>query len=356
MTSLKKSSSYDKNYESLQIGNVPFVPLREDEQREYTDEERCIRTFVRMRIDFQKARIRLGNQIFQNFRMKLGLNSSEPTETNKEADSFLKQLKKEHDRLSDAIVGLSKKRAEKYIKDEGGVISSYFEYEMTSEYIESLLREQRVDKMIGKLVKEFPIWNKCMSHIVGLGPVIAGSILAFVDIHKSESVSAFWRYCGVDVRPNGQGASKMYPKKNEKGEPNPPGNYVIQEYINSKGELDVKKSLGYGTFLKSKLLGVLPGSILKQQHRPGNYYAPIFYNTRKMYQNHPNHSWKSPLHIQRMANRKMVQIMLMHIWICWRTLEGLDIKQPYHERVLGKTHKGETQEDICRRLYPEVFE
>lgn len=351
---LKKHKAYDETLEKLGFGDVDLVTLP-TKSREYNGFELDIRLFVRMRIDAQLARIRMGNQIFQNFRIKTGLSSNQPTSDDKEVDKLLKQLTNEYSRITDNLIQLSLAKKKKFFKTEEGIISNYYEYNIISEYMSMLEREKRIESNMGDILSHFPIYTKCMTEILGVGPVIAGSLLAFVDIYKSESVSAFWRFCGCDVRKNGQGSSKMYPRKNENGEENDPHNYVIQEYIDTNGELNVKRSLGYGTFLKSKLLGVLPGNILKHKAKPHNYYAPIFYNSRKMYQNHPNHKWKSPLHIQRMANRKMIQTMLMHIWICWRSLEGLDIKAPYHERVLGQTHKGNTQLEICKELYPGCF-
>ena len=136
----------------------------------------------------------MGNQIFQNFRVKLGLKSSQPTTDDKDVDKLLKQLTKEFTRLTDNIIELSKAKRKKYFKTEKGIISNYYEYNIIAEYVAMLEREKRIEGHMDDILDFFPIWTECIDNIMGVGPIIAGSLLAFVDIHKSESVSAFWRF------------------------------------------------------------------------------------------------------------------------------------------------------------------
>jgi len=38
---------------------------------------------------------------------------------------------------------------------------------------------------------------------------------------------------------------------------------------------------------------------------------------------------KGTAHIHAMAQRKMVKVFLQHLWVQWRTMEGLSISMPY---------------------------
>jgi len=46
----------------------------------------------------------------------------------------------------------------------------------------------------------------------------------------------------------------------------------------------------------------------------------------------------TPMHVHRMAMRKMIKIFLSHVWLKWREFEGLPLTKSYEEAILGHTN------------------
>ena len=51
-------------------------------------------------------------------------------------------------------------------------------------------------------------------------------------------------------------------------------------------------------------------------------------------------AWKDAKkdHRHKAAIRKMIKEFLKNLYIAWRTIEGLPIREPYEVEYLGKTH------------------
>jgi intein/homing endonuclease len=56
--------------------------------------------------------------------------------------------------------------------------------------------EGRIARLIAGEVKEVPVWDEWLSKVKGVGPVMAGGLIAFIDdISKARTVSSLWKYC-----------------------------------------------------------------------------------------------------------------------------------------------------------------
>lgn len=183
---------------------------------------------------------------------------------------------------------------------------------------------------VKRLIKTFPIYD-WLDKQKGCGPTMSGVLLSEIDIHRANTASSLWAYCGLAVK-DGEGQRR---KKGEK--------------------------LNYNPFLKTKMVGVLSDCMIKSKSPWTEYYYN--YKTRKentkvpkcmrcggngVYNNAPcyncdgsgkNAPWgKSQKHRDQAARRYMIKMFLMEFWKEWRTLEGLPTPDPYAEAYLGRTH------------------
>lgn len=170
----------------------------------------------------------------------------------------------------------------------------------------------------------------------GIGPTLAGVIISEIDIHKAETVSALWKFCGLDVRDG----KAPRPTKGQK--------------------------LGYNGWLRTKLVGVAADCMLKCRSEWREHYDN--YKHRKQHTlvdqcagcdgkgkakkgegkgkkckncngtGGPAPWGESDGHRHRAAMRYMTKMFLAELWKEWRAAEDLEVKAPYAEAVLGRVH------------------
>jgi hypothetical protein len=115
---------------------------------------------------------------------------------------------------------------------------------------------------------------------------------------------------------------------------------VDRTYIDRDGKEQVRKSITYVPRLKTKMLGVLGPSFL----RAGGHYAEVYRGYKHRWEQHPK--WglaaqergepgATAMHRHRAALRYCVKMFLQDLFIAWRKLEGLPIREPYAVEKLG---------------------
>lgn len=115
------------------------------------------------------------------------------------------------------------------------------------------------------------------------------------------------------------------------------GDTQMVEYIDKNGKKQMKRGITYNPILKSKLMGVLSGCLLKAKDPT---YSTIYYDYRKRLDNSSYHKDKSLGQKNMMALRYMIKQFLRNLWTTWRVLEGLEVNYPYEVEKLGnKPHK-----------------
>ena len=339
-----------------------------------------IRTSVRSLYDLQKLRIQTGNRITAAFRVKLGLDSSQPEEENKEAHALLQDLRSEFKRITDGV-----KRLTKTIKIDSPLITHYGELMLLEGYERQLEAEAVHEKAIKAELEKLPIYMEFLEDVRGVGPLMAGVIVSELDIHKCNSISALWKYCGLDV--------VVYEEKVQVNKPEycltlrgkvVPGQFetlkdaenyladlavsidigeyeiiedpdfkpefemVIREegrcrkkhhlvpktYTNREGKITETVGISFNDFVKTKLVGVLGSSFIKL----GGDYRDVYDNYKHRISNMPRHANKTKGHIHNMAVRYMIKEFLADLWTVWRALEGLPVRPRYSEEKLGIVH------------------
>ncbi len=310
--------------------------------------------------DVQHQRIQTGNRICAEIKIRLGQAPGESEEVlSKEAKVYLKKVRDEYKRISDAFAIY--RRPSNYSKIE------YKEYSVLTDaamvlfahsYVQQLENEEHMVKVIAKIVSEQPLWDAFLKDIKGCGPLMSAVILTEFDINKADRISKFWKYAGLDVADDGRGRGRYKEHLTD------------QPYTDKDGKAQTKKGITFNPFLKTKLVGVLGGAFLKQvswvetikNHfeatsedfrktkkdkgktlyfvvESEGKYRIVYRNYKHRLENHANHKDKTKGHRHNMAMRYMIKIFLQDLWLAWRALEGLEITKPYHEAVLGHKHK-----------------
>lgn len=193
--------------------------------------------------------------------------------------------------------------------------------EQTSGNLQAL--EKQALREIAGLLEYFPVSEWLLSH-KGLGPTLAGVIIAEFNIQRHETVSQMWSFAGLGVR-NGRAPK---PVKGEK--------------------------LRYNAWLRSKLIGVMAGNFLKcgcayrefydnYKHRRESMRLPcvacgVDAKKRAKCENCSGTGvgpWgMSKLHRHNASLRYMTKRFLCDLHREWRTLEGLPVRPPYEAEYL----------------------
>lgn len=280
-----------------------------------------LRSIVNGIYDLQQLRISVGNRIVSSFRIKLGIKPSEDKKKrNKEADKLLKAIRKEYKRITDGIVKITVKFK---IPKDTSLIASVAEVMLIKQYEDVLSCEEILFADMAAIVKTRPLWSAIFQHVKGVGPVVAGFLLAYVDIAKAFTVSKLWYYVGYGVEKDGFATSRRK-------------EHLIEvEYIDKEGKVKTKWVIHHNPTVRSKLSFVLARGLITAKDY---YYTETYLPYKNRIKNMPKHAKKTPAHIDNMAKRKMVKDFLRDIWPVWRKLEGLPVTPPYSEAKLGIKH------------------
>ena len=271
--------------------------------------------------DLQKLRIQTGNRITGNIKIKLGQKPGMKEEDiEKESKAYLDEVRKHFKLMTEGLLTIPTIR--QFKKDK--MFDDYTELNLVGLYTRLYEDEQlQIKRLPGTLV-DFPIWTDFLLGVRGCGPMMAGVIISSLDPHRAKYPSSFGKYIGIDVV-NGVGRTKQK------------DHLVETEYKDKDGNTKTKMGITFNPWAKTKLIGVLGSSFIKQPADKCKY-RKIYDDYKFRIQNHKNHQEKTKLHIHRMAVRYMIKMFLIDLHIKWRELEGLKVHKPYHEAKLGYKH------------------
>lgn len=125
------------------------------------------------------------------------------------------------------------------------------------------------------------------------------------------------------------------------------GDTEMVEYIDADGNRKLKRSITYNPFVKTKLMGVLTGCLIKAKDP---VYSKIYYDYKARLDNSPRYEGYTPAHKNMMAQRYMIKQFLRNLHTEWRHLEGLPIYEPYEVEKLGNKphHLNERQHQLAQ--------
>lgn len=110
------------------------------------------------------------------------------------------------------------------------------------------------------------------------------------------------------------------------------GDTDMFEYTDKNGEKAWKRGITYNPVVKTKLMGVLSGCLLKAKDPT---YSVIYYDYKNRLDNSSKYKDASAGHKNMMAQRYMIKQFLRNLWTTWRNLEGLPVDNPYEVEKLG---------------------
>ena len=281
-----------------------------------------LKTIVRGAYDIQKNRIQTGNRIVGNFKAKLGLAPSQKEDKlDKAGQMVLQNLRRSHKLLTDGVASFPRQATFK--GDE--VISDYTELCLVDNYLELEQQEKSHFRRLGNILKDYPIYTEFLAGVTGVGPAMAGVIISEIDITQAEYPSSLHKYAGLDVASDGQGRSRRKEHLED------------SQYTDADGEIKTKKGITFNPFLKTKLVGVLGSSFIKQPADKCKY-RQVYDDYKHRIENMDAHKEKSKGHRHNMAVRYMIKIFLIDLYNEWRRIEGLPVAPTYSEAKLGKVH------------------
>jgi len=271
--------------------------------------------------DLQKLRISTGNRITVNVKLKMGLDPKikETAKQNKEINDTLIMIRKHFKLITDGLLVIP---TIKQFKADG-IFDNYTEINLAGLYTRLYEDEQLQIKRLEDVLKDFPIWNKFLLGVRGCGPMMAGVIISALDPYKAKYPSCFHKYVGIDVvivEKDGELVGVGRSRKKESLEES--------EYEDKEGNVKTKMGITFNPFAKTKIVGVLGSSFIKQPADKCKYRR-VYDNYKFRIQNMPIHKDKTKLHIHNMANRYMIKMFLIDLYVAWRGLEGLEVHPPY---------------------------
>mgnify|MGYP001626401146 FL=1 len=182
--------------------------------------------------------------------------------------------------------------------------------------------EERFQKEMLDLIKNEPVWKVFLKNVKGIGPVMAGGLIAwFDDPAKASSPSKMWKYAGLGVT-DGHADRKV------KGSNDLGFNPKLKTHMWKIGkQLMFARGKYYEYYLQQKEYAM-------NKHKPKVDVSTMSKEEKlKYFKEHPDEWMDGKIHAY--AFRKMVKLFLANFWEAWRKSEGLDTPPPYAEAILG---------------------
>lgn len=187
-------------------------------------------------------------------------------------------------------------------------------------------QEAELKAMVLKQIKDEPLWNDWLEGVKGIGPCIAGGLMAWVgDCSRFPTISKLWAYCGMHVV-DGRAPRRERGKKAN-------WNATLRTLCWKAGQSFVRVGEGYrDLYLKEKarLRGLHP--------EPIPFDPPRHKKARPGDEGEPGEIMQfSDGHIDAMARRHTAKLFLAHYWQKAREQVGLPIRAAYVVDYLGHT-------------------
>jgi len=305
---------------------------------------------VRGAYDLQALRMQSGLRLCGNFRARLieaaPDDEAAAGELSTEAIKVIDELKVSYRRLTDGVARNRTLPEEKGFSGDG-LISSFTELVLVSQYIDLESQENKQFRQMQSTLDEVPVYQAFLRHERGIGPAMAAVLITYFDPAKARHVSSFWKYAGLDVAEDGSARSRRKE------------HLIDRKYTDRNGNEATRLSTTYNPWLRMKLLGGLAPSFL----RSASPRRALYDNYRHRIESDPARKkvdvkeWKRafraeedvrnlwpPGRIHKAALRYMVKIFLVDLWTNWRQLEGLPVTPTYHEARRGYAHGSEAAE------------
>jgi len=169
------------------------------------------------------------------------------------------------------------------------------------------LHENSMEKEISRVVKGTRIWTGFATNKKGLGPILLGWLIYYIDVARCKTPSSLIQYCGFAVDKEGRGDRL---RKGVQARFNPKLKGKL--YLLAETFIMLKNPKYYNEYVKAKkkLRTRFPEAIVRPDGK-------LKYND---------------MHIHQMAIRKMMRLFLTDLYYTWSKLRGLPTVITYKER------------------------
>ena len=205
---------------------------------------------------------------------------------------------------------------------------------------EARVQEKAIEKMLKKTLKRFPVYNDYLKDIKGVGDISAGWIIGEFDIDIATTVSKLWQFCGLNP-------GMVLGKKRKESEDGKSFTYVQTNTLVRGDKLTPEFVAPFNKRLRTALVGVMADGFIKSQN---DYCMKYYYPYKMRLEQEENLApvpvkgkqkpWKdeSKGHRDRAAKRYMIKMFLLDLYVAWRKIEGLPVREPYQVEYLGHKH------------------
>ena len=212
-----------------------------------------------------------------------------------------------------------------------------------AEAVEYRKHEKSCEKILGDVLKRFPIWNEWLKNIKGVGPISAGWIIAEFDIYKADTVSKLWQFSGMNPG--------MVIGKRRIENADGSFSFELSNELVRGDKLTKGFCAPFNKRLRAALLGVMAkGFMMSKNEYYLKYYLTYkdrLINSENMIEENSGNgkkiitTWKDskPLHRDSAAKRYMVKMFLADLYAIWRPLHNLQVRPPYQQEKLGHIHR-----------------
>ena len=187
--------------------------------------------------------------------------------------------------------------------------------------------ENQIKLYIQHDTREKLIWQTFLRGIKGIGPILSGGLISWLDPRKAKHASSFWKYCGL--------APNQKRQKGQKGDYNPTAKVLCWKIADSfiKQRTPFYRDL-YDIAKREETIK-LNNPLENPKNCP--HYNGCIERLSKTANRLKRQTKKLPCkkHIDYRARRKMVKRFLLDLWLNWRRLEGLSTSEPYVIAMLG---------------------
>lgn len=181
--------------------------------------------------------------------------------------------------------------------------------------------EEEFYKGIEFFVRQEPLWGIFLSKVKGIGPIMAGGLIAwFDDPAKASSPSSMWKYAGLAVI-DGQ------PDRRRQGETLTHSPKLKVHMWKIGKQLLFAKGSYYRYYLDQKEFAATKHPTLTDVSEYNQKQKTAYYKA------HPEEWPDGKIHMY--AYRKMIKLFLANMWEAWRESYGLETPKPYAEAILG---------------------
>jgi len=203
-------------------------------------------------------------------------------------------------------------------------------------------QENKIEKKLKKVLKRFKIYNEYLSKVKGVGPIAAGWIIAEYNIEIATTVSKMWQFTGLNP---GMVVGKKR-KENKDGT----FSYITTDKMIRGDKLTSGFVAPFNKRLRKAMVGVLAEGFIKAKSPYAlKYYYPYkerlaqsenFVEVTKKGGKKEFVAWNQTTkdHRHKAAKRYMIKMFLKDLYVAWRTIEGLPVREPYQEEYLGHKH------------------